>query len=448
MKKYISILLVLLCLTTLTSCNGEPNETQATDAASGDASSDDVGTEESALPDREIVIADGSSSSLYVIIPRRSTQMALYARDKLSYFVESTTGAKIKSGSGNGEDFELILGNVNRDEVTELKKKLNSEQYGIKISGGKIVIAAHNLAFLYDAMDYFINNYLTVSENKIVVNTLSDIYIGRGDKTSLLYKLKVAKDNYITADIKRENNAPHDMIHKVAESPIAQGGCFDGEYFYQAFINKDKASNEAANICYIVKSKPDMNTDTNDTVLVSKQLSLNHANDITYNSRTHELIVAHNNPNRTTLSIVDPDTLVIKSTFSIPYSIYSITYSPQRNIYMVGLAGGQSMRYLSADFKEIAGSEIFLPTDKTEGYITQGICSDDIFVYHTLWNNKGSADKYNINVIVVYDWYGNFIGIIGTEIDLEGENISVNNGTIYISAANAGTGAYLYCITP
>ncbi len=444
MKKFISTLLILLLSIAFVACSQESADTQPSGKVTdSETAKSDIDSE----PDREIIIADGKSSSLHVVIPTRSSRVPTYAKDKLFYFVKNTSGAELKDGPASDGGFELIIGNTDREESKLLKAEIKKDQYAIKIGGGKVVMVAGSSAFLYEAMEYFIENYLTVAGDKITVNTLSELYIGKGNSSTLRYKLLSLPYRMIVQN-KLADNAPNDIIHKVAESPIAQGGCNDGEYFYQAFINKDKASNEENNICYIVKSKPDMNTATNDTVLVSGRLSLNHANDITYNSRTHELIVAHNNPNRTTLSVVDPDTLTVKRTLTIPYLIYSITYSPERDIYMVGLAGGQTMRYLSAEFTEIQGSKIFSPTNDTKDYVTQGICSDEIFVYHTLWNPKGSVENYDVNVIAVYDWYGNFVCLIGTEIELESENISVMDGELYICAANAGSGAYLYKITP
>ena len=59
--------------------------------------------------------------------------------------------------------------------------------------------------------------------------------------------------------------------------------------------------------------------------------------------------------------------------------------------------------------------------------MTQGIGSDDVFVYCTYYTSPGNA-------IEVFDWYGNYIGTIETGISgtldgyaLEGESIDVDD---------------------
>jgi hypothetical protein len=68
--------------------------------------------------------------------------------------------------------------------------------------------------------------------------------------------------------------------------------------------------------------------------------------------------------------------------------------------------------------------------------VTQGIGSDDNYVYCVL---------YEPNVIIVYDWYGNYVSIIELGTDFFGqepENISVIDDTIYVTAVESGACLY------
>jgi len=209
---------------------------------------------------------------------------------------------------------------------------------------------------------------------------------------------------------------------------IPQGGCFDGTYFYQVFIKKDIASNEANNLVRIVK----YNTETRTVVRTSDNLSLNHANDITYNPKINALLVVNNNPNRTTVTLVNPDTLTIIRTQTVPYKIYSMSYNEQRDMYVVGISGGQNFRFLDADFNPVGTLKI--ATTLTSGYVTQGASSDNNYIYFVL---------YDQNVITVYDWEGNFVSIIDLNVgDIEPENISVVNGEIFVACASGGAEIY------
>ncbi len=389
-------------------------------------------------------VADGNTGKLYIVMSSSRSMNTVYAKDKLTNFVKNGSGAALGFGSGSGTH-ELLLGDTGRAESVALKSSLFGDRYAIKIGGGKIVITATNDAFLYDAVEYFIAHYLTVSGTSIALNTVSAEYVGNGDTSSLRYLFTQSKN--LVANNYRSDGWPDEIIKQPSGTTHVQGGCSDGTYIYQIFIKKDTSSNEVNNTCKIVKINPDFDPYTTAALMTTESLDLNHANDITYNPKTHELIVCHNNPNRTKLSIIDPDTLTVKRTVTIGQKIYSITYDADRDLYMVGCSGGQNMRTLSSDFSKLSAT--MYSSAPTQSMTTQGICSDDTFVYHTLWNSPGSAPNYNKNVVTVYDWYGNYVGMIGTKITIESENIFIQNGALYVAAySSGGKGAYIYRIEP
>lgn len=205
---------------------------------------------------------------------------------------------------------------------------------------------------------------------------------------------------------------------------IIQGGTTDGVYYYQAFIKKDKTSGEADNIVRIVKCE----LATGKVVLTSDNLSLNHANDIAYNAKEKELIVVHNAPYRSLISILDPDTLTVKDTRDIGIDIFCISYNEAHDEYVVGISGTQNFQILNSDFTVKSG--VCQPTERTAGYTNQGGSCDDNFIYFIL---------YDENVISVYDWNGDFVTLIELNVDLvEPESVTVINDEIYIGCATYG----------
>lgn len=122
------------------------------------------------------------------------------------------------------------------------------------------------------------------------------------------------------------------------DCPTPQGGWFDGRYWYQLFIGKDTEHNERDNTVRLVR----YDTQTGKTVRISDPLPLNHANDLTYNSRRGLLVAVHNNPNRKLVSFIDPETLTVTETVTLPCRIYSLAYSPERDMYVAGIAGGRA----------------------------------------------------------------------------------------------------------
>jgi len=164
----------------------------------------------------------------------------------------------------------------------------------------------------------------------------------------------------------------------------------------------------------------------------SPVLDLNHCNDITYNEKRGCFVVCHNNPYRTKLSFVDPETLTVIGTEQIGQNIYSIDYNPTTDRYVVGLSGGQSFCFLDADFNVI--SSINDPTPRTKGYTTQGVTSDDRYIYFVLYHKSP-------NVITVYDWNGDFVSLIELDIGtIEPESIAIVRHEIYVLCGTSGQG--------
>lgn len=210
-----------------------------------------------------------------------------------------------------------------------------------------------------------------------------------------------------------------------AKLNIAQGGYTDGKYFYQAFINVDKESEEADNDACIIK----YDMENREVVAQSAEYAkLNHANDIAYNSKEDYFVVSNCHYNPDIVTILDPEDFSVIETVQLEMNISAIAYNESRDCYVVELSGVQQFCFLDSEFKQT--SEIFEPDSCTEGYVTQGICTDDEYIYFSL---------YRENVIGVYDWEGNFVTLI--ELDLpsdeyEPENISVVGNDIYIGGYN------------
>ncbi len=471
MKKIISILLILAALLSFAACNNEPAVTtpsgneetpsastpEETPSATPSATPSETPAETDppappARPDVDIVIAEGTEQKTYIVIPAKDRYTALYAKDKLTLIVERRLGFKMKYGTDETEGTEILIGDTGREESAALSATLSGNQYGIRIGGGKVVIAATDGAFLYDAMAYFVENYLTITDTKIEVNTQNASYVGEGDTESLRYVLTHAEDK--KAKFKKDGSfsvmtpAPSDKI------TASQGGCTDGTYIYQGFIeiihSTSGTRDEKYNNCVIVKQDLEGNVIKVGPVIggFGSPDSLNHTNDMAYNPNTHEIYVVHNRPNFNKVSIIDPDTLELKRSVFLPHPVYSISYCPERDVALVGLSNSQNVRPIGTEFKAFAGASINATT-LSKGYTTQGITSDDTFIYCLLISTG------NKNVITVYDWYGNYICMIDTGVTMvastymyEGENIKIIDGQLYMTTAFSKAGCQTYRLVP
>ena len=161
-------------------------------------------------------------------------------------------------------------------------------------------------------------------------------------------------------------------------------------------------------------------------------LQLDHGNDAAYNSKKHQLVVVHNDPNKDILSIVNPDTLEVIEQVKLPYKAYAISYNETRDQYLIDISGSFDTYITDSDFnivKRIPGIDT--------GITKQGMDSDDKYIYFPQWD----SEKDN-NYIMVYDWDGNYINYLTVKSSLEIESMFNVDGEIYI--AFLGTGCKIY----
>lgn len=275
----------------------------------------------------------------------------------------------------------------------------------------------------------------------------------------------------------------------ISDGVSVQGGCWDGEFYYQAIIHK---CTDTRNPNYSIETgdgKKEYNDDLNEVIIQkyslsngswnqeaqSQVLKLSHANDITYNanlSYTKDgdtkkglLVVSHcGNYNsskywvsfvdRDDLTIIDPNHIDVTwgSGFEIENThlvndtlMTNICYNALRDKYVSNVSGTGKLQILNADFTK-AGDEFGAAADAAN-YTSQGIECDDNYIYCAYSQSTGTNAE---NVIILYDWDGDYVRTIklnvpGTE---EFENIGIYRNTIYITAGNEGkTGFRWYKVT-
>ena len=205
------------------------------------------------------------------------------------------------------------------------------------------------------------------------------------------------------------------MLYKLPQIegfPILQGGGTDGKYLYMALVSVKVNDHQNG---LIVKLDPQ----SGKVLAQSKVLEIDHANDITYDDVRGRLVVVHNAPRAGLLSLIDPETMEETDVVDIGMHIFSMNYNAKRNCYVVGKSGGQDFAVLDADFKPIKHF-----TAVNTRYVTQGVTSDDDFIYFV---------QHCENVIMKYDWDGNFVEYIPmvNNKGKEPESLSIIGGKIY-----------------
>ena len=228
-----------------------------------------------------------------------------------------------------------------------------------------------------------------------------------------------------------------------------QGGCFGGRYYYQSFVkycyNQNTIYddyhhvNNAKNIVVIVK----YDMIARKVVAQSTELDvLNHVNDITYNSKTGQLVICNNTGNTKRISFLNAETLEYEGYKDLTVNLYAIEYNATTDQYILGIGGTYQFAIANADFSEI--SEYYGGVEASQTYTKQNICCDDDYVYCLYYGGQEIEDK---DAIFVYDWDGNLVTFIEVNFDTqEPENISVVDGALFVATGKANK-AYFYNIT-
>lgn len=184
---------------------------------------------------------------------------------------------------------------------------------------------------------------------------------------------------------------------------VQQGCCTDGTYAYCI------VENQVISRCAIWK----INLEDGEMVKSRYGLEIDHGNDIAYHPGLNQLIAVHNKPNYTYISFIDPETLEVVSTRELPYKIFSIGYEASRDQYVIGISGTYHFVVLDGDFNTLAYYE-----GVETGFTKQNVDVDENYIYFTQWKggNKG-------NLVMVYDWKGNFVTQIRVKSYVEIESL-------------------------
>lgn len=431
MLKKSLVALALLCTLLLCCCNSAPsgdgNANDVTTPTSGSAAND-VTTPADTCPQLDAntlgIVWEGNTE--YTVIRAEYAGSAVQkAASSVYSTINTKTGANLKISTDWSRDPsaidhnapEIIIGDTNRNACHEVVSKLSPMTFTIRVVNDQLIIAGTTDRLTSLATEYFINEYLSnpeyCSEGKLTLPR--NLNVVKGPFEPEMTDIINTKDSYTT------KQKPILSIPGTDGFRIMQGGCTDGKYCYFAMND----GNVTAVICkYEITTRK--------LIKRSAPLPLDHSNDICYNPDTGKLVVAHNAPNRNTVSIVDPETLEVEQVLKIKCEIFAISYNQARKQYVVGLSGGQNFATLDEDFKLI---EIYHVN--STGYTTQGVESDDNFIYFV---------QYKENVIIIYDWNGKRITRV--DLDLKGvepENISLIGNKFIIACNNSSwTGGAVY----
>ena len=195
-----------------------------------------------------------------------------------------------------------------------------------------------------------------------------------------------------------------------------QGACSDGTYLYRALVESDEAPTKLQKI--------DLASGT--ILMESTSTSFGHANDMTI--AKGYLYIAHSSSTNI-LYKVDPATLKLVETLSLPSTIWGISYCSENDLFILGTVGSGYLSVYYPDFKFMYRIK---PVNPFYGLVRQGIHCDSNYIYISLDNAYGTVIGNDMGSrVMVYTWNGIFVKSIYVPIK-EIEWCFESGGFLYI----------------
>lgn len=301
---FLALILALLCC--LPAC------TAATDSAQ-DTTDEVTTTPTPAQTEPPLTITENGVSTFTLIRPEEAGSIITSSATALRHKLIERTGAELALASDwynpreekpTFDNPEILLGETNRDESTEVLASLPENSYAVVKRNNKLVIIGtdDNLTILalYAFEEQILNNAEKCADGTLTFSEADN--------------LLVTLDAFTLSDMIKSGYAITASSTKVVSSAkqgeygVGQGACSDGTYAYFALRN----STDTGTV--ITKYALESNT----LVKVSDVLNLGHANDMTYDAKNDRIVVAHGQSEGQILTLVDPDTLEAIEDIHIP----------------------------------------------------------------------------------------------------------------------------------
>lgn len=248
---------------------------------------------------------------------------------------------------------------------------------------------------------------------------------------------------------------------------VGQGAGTDGEY---AYFTVSTANAEVGTKGFLIR-KYRMSDGAHVATTTTPIIGVGKANDLTYNPNLQIvgkeekgcLVAIYNSAHPLQVAFIDPDTLQL-ATVVLPSGQVvegsmdmtdtngllenfkggsAITYNEKRNCYAIG----SHLYILDANFNLQKLNTRDRNLDGSAGYTNQGMCSDDSYIYFNMSPpGEGVPFAERDNLIVVYDWDGNYVTTITINDNNESESLFFVDGDLYISY-NVFSGAALQKVT-
>ncbi len=366
-------------------------------------------------PESGIAVADMSGNHACSIVYGDDLYNAMGLADGIRSVYRTTIPTYHYSEEENTQ--EILVGDTGRKESRQSLSLISGDGYVIRVIDRKLVIAGTDDTWTAIALHAFQEKVLDNSRYRI--NNTLVIPLGFSmkyeSKDSQLLAFLLNRGYEFTLNREMVVSCPPD-----GKLIVSQGAAADAKNFYFTLRNTNETSTRI--VKYDISSLKNVGqTDV---------FNGGHANDLTYNPETNRLYLAHGKNQGTIVTVVSCNDLAVLEDIVIPVGAGAITYNSSRRLYAVS-QGGTTLHFLDESFQVIKS----FSREAFPGYTAQGAGSDDFYIYFPM------SGKSN-NIIVVYDWSGEYVTTIPLNTPSESETLFYTNGRYYVNFLSSGGALY------
>ena len=423
-KRILSLAFALLMTASLASCNTEGDETeQNIETSALETTAEEI--------DLDLHIVKDGASDYVAVRPDAAAEYEISAikalRDsfKTKYGITLTLDTDGKRKPGTEPEYQILLGKTKEPESAEAIAFIESVERGrvafvIEAHEKRLVIVASNTDMYEAAIKYLEENFM--SDSGMII---PEGFRHTAEAETVNPSFYIDKDNALEVKMTELYTIKTHTDSNGVYCRVIQGACTDGEYLYTCLNNgADKGA-----VTTIVKTE----LKTGKVVAKYENIMIDHANDLTFNPKTNEILACHNSPNNQWISIFDAETMEFKETKKIRHNIYAIEYDEELDCYWMGISGTYDFVSYDSALKKYGSVQ----SGYSNGFTKQGVDADDKYLYFVL---------YSTNCIAVYTKDGEYVRQIDLPVTAgEPENISHVDDVFYIVYNNPSwTGGIVY----
>lgn len=423
--RILALIFALILIASLVSCGGE-SETETTAPETTKA----IPETTAEVIDSDLHIVEGGASEWALIRPELSTEYEVSAMQSLRNLVKEKYGITMKLDTdgkrmpGTDPEYQILIGKTDEPESSEAIAFIDSLERGkaafiIEAHEKRLVIVASNSSMYAEAIKYIEKSFMTDAGI-----TVPEGFRYTADAKTLNPSIHIEKDNALDVKMTEIYTVKTHTDANGVNCRVIQGACTDGEHLYVCLNN----GADSGAVTAIVKTE----LSSGRVVATYENKLIDHANDLTYNPKTNEILAVHNAPYRQKISIFDAETMELKEIKTVRHDVYAIEYDDDGDCYWFGISHGYDYARYDTTLKKYTEYRGF-----NNGFTKQGMDADDKYVYFVL---------YKTNCIAVYTKDGEYVRQIDLPVTAgEPENISHVGDVFYIVYNNPSwTGGIVY----